>query len=65
MIRVPHDISFQQLKDKVKDRLKLEDEIVMQYKDDGIAGYAEMLNDRDLDAAIARNSKLTLYVRYI
>lgn len=65
MIRVPADISFQQLKDKVRDRLKLEDEILIQYKDEASGGYAEMLSDRDLDGALARNQKLTLYVRYV
>ncbi|KAL9017088.1 MAG: hypothetical protein Q9185_005548 [Variospora sp. 1 TL-2023] len=65
VIRVPSDISFQQLKDKVRDRLKLEDDIMIQYKDEASGGYAEMLSDRDLDVALARNPKLTLYVRYI
>lgn len=65
MIRVPSDIKFQQLKDKVRDRLKLEDEIMIQYKDEANAGYAEMLSDHDLDVAIERNPKLTLYVRYV
>lgn len=64
MIRVPNDISFQQMRDKVRDRLKLEDQITIQYKDEASGGFAEMLSDRDLDMAIERNPKLTLYVRY-
>ncbi|KAL8905527.1 MAG: hypothetical protein Q9207_002589 [Kuettlingeria erythrocarpa] len=65
VIRVPNDISFQQLRDKVRDRLKLEDDITIQYKDEASGGFAEMLSDRDLDVAIERNPKLTLYVRYV
>lgn len=34
VIRVPSEINFQQLKDKVTDRLKLDDEIMIQYKDE-------------------------------
>ena len=63
-IRVPSDISFQQLKDKLMDRLKVQDEIRIQYKDEPSGGYAELVNDRDLDLALERNPKLTLYVGY-
>lgn len=65
VIRVPSEISFLQLKDKVRDRLKLEDDIMIQYKDEATGGYAEMVSDRDLDLALTRNPKLTLYVRYV
>ncbi|KAI4188049.1 MAG: hypothetical protein L6R41_002393 [Letrouitia leprolyta] len=65
VIRVPSEISFLQLRDKVRDRLKLEDDIMIQYKDEATGGYAEMVSDRDLDVALTRNPKLTLYVRYV
>lgn len=61
-IRVPSDISFQQLKEKLRDRLKAEDDIMIQYKDEPTGAYAELLSDNDLDVAIQRNPKLTLYV---
>lgn len=61
-IRVPSDISFTQLKEKLLDRLKLEEEIVVQYKDEQTGGYAEILSDNDLDVAVQRNPKLSLYV---
>ena len=63
-IRVPSDISFQALRDKLKDRLKVQEEIMIQYKDEPSGGYAELLSDRDLDMALQRNPKLTLYVGY-
>lgn len=62
-IRVPTDISFEKLKDKLKDRLKITDEILVQYKDEPTANYAELLSDRDLDVALERNPKLQLYVQ--
>ncbi|PYH97434.1 hypothetical protein BO71DRAFT_396122 [Aspergillus ellipticus CBS 707.79] len=61
-IRVPSDISLQQLKEKLTDRLKIQDEIVVQYKDEPSGTYVDLVTDSDLDTAIQRNSKLTLYV---
>ncbi|OOF91314.1 hypothetical protein ASPCADRAFT_177247 [Aspergillus carbonarius ITEM 5010] len=61
-IRVPSDISLQQLRDKLTDRLKIQDEIVVQYKDEPSGTYVDLATDSDLDTAIQRNSKLTLYV---
>ena len=63
-IRVPSDIGFKQLRDKLKDRLKVQDDVMIQYKDEPSQGYAELLSDRDLDMALQRNPKLTLYVGY-
>lgn len=63
-IRVPSDISFPQLKDKLKERLKVEDEIVVQYKDEPTGNFAELLSDRELDMALERNPKLQLFVAY-
>jgi len=63
-IRVPSDISFQQLNEKLKDRLKVQEDIKIQYKDEPSSGYAELLSDNDLDVALQRNPKLTLYIGY-
>ena len=63
-IRVASDISFVQLKDKLKDRLKAQDDLLIQYKDEPSGSYAELLSDRDLDMALSRNPKLALYVGY-
>lgn len=62
-IRVPMDINFQQLKEKVMDRLHVGDDAVVQYRDEPTGDLVELLSDRDLDAAIQRNSKLTLVVK--
>ena len=61
-IRVPSDISVQQLREKLMDRLKIHDGIVMQYKDEPSGAYVDLVSDSDLDTAVQRNSKLTLYV---
>lgn len=63
-IRVPNDINFLQLKDKLKERLKVQDEIVVQYKDEPSGNLVELLSDRDLDVALDRNPKLQLFVTY-
>jgi bud emergence protein 1 len=63
-IRVPSDISFPQLREKLKDRLKVNEEIAVQYRDEMTGSYGELLNDQDLDVALQRNPKLTLYVSF-
>ena len=66
VIRVPSDVGFQDLKAKLKDRLKMtEGDLMIQYKDEPSGGYAELLSDNDLDIALRRNPKLTLYVGYV
>ncbi|KAL1952467.1 hypothetical protein VTO42DRAFT_5294 [Malbranchea cinnamomea] len=61
-IRVPNDITFQQLMDKLRDRLKIDDEILVRYKDEPSGNYVELMSDNDLANAIRRNAKLALYV---
>lgn len=61
-IRVPGDVNFQQLQDKLRERLKVKSEMVIQYRDESTNNFADLLNDQDLDAALQRNSKLTLRV---
>ena len=61
-IQIPSDISLQQLKDKLVDRLKVDEEILLSYKDERTGNYYNLNSDRDLDAAIQHNTKLTLYV---
>jgi len=63
-IRVPNDISFQQLKEKLRDRLKVEEDIILSYNDEPSNSRAELLSDYDLDVAIQRNPKLQLFVGY-
>lgn len=64
VIRVPSDIAFLQLKDKLRDRLKVSEELVVQYKDELTNGTVNINSDADLDLALQRNTKLTLFVNY-
>lgn len=61
-IRVPSDVNFHQLQDKLRDRLKVNHDMVIQYKDESSNDFVDMLSDHDLDLALQRNSKLTLRV---
>jgi len=61
-IRVPQEISFQALKEKLMDRLKVNEDILVQYKDESTNSFIDMENDDHLEVALQRNPKLTLYV---
>ena len=64
-IRVPQDIGFQALKEKLIERLKVNEDIVIQYKDEPSNNYVDMRNDTNLDTALQRNAgKLALHVNY-
>ena len=63
-IRVPQDITFTALKDKLIERLKVNEDIVIQYKDEPTNNYMDLENDDNLDVGLQRNPKLTLYVNY-
>lgn len=63
-IRVPADIQYQQLCDKIQDRLKVSPSEQMQlfYKDESTGDKPSLSNDADLDYALERNEKLMLFV---
>lgn len=64
-IRVPQDIAFEALKTKIRDRLGVNDDILIRSHDGSTETRVDLLGDEDLDAAIARNpTKLALYVEY-
>lgn len=63
-IRVPSEITYQQLKDKLKDRLKIPDDILISYQDERSGHNYDMDNDHDLDVALSSCSKLLLTVDY-
>ncbi|KAJ9194713.1 hypothetical protein DTO166G4_1615 [Paecilomyces variotii] len=63
-VRVPNDVNFQGLKEKLQDRLKVNDDIIIQYKDDSSGSFVEIISDTDLDTALQRNPKLTLVVNH-
>ncbi|KAH7134364.1 hypothetical protein EDB81DRAFT_96865 [Dactylonectria macrodidyma] len=66
-IRVPTDIQFQQLYDKIQDRLKVPDgdQLQLFYKDEPTGDKPGLLSDNDLDYALQRNEKLLLYVEIV
>ncbi|KAK7417339.1 bud emergence protein 1 [Neonectria punicea] len=66
-IRVPTDIQFQQLYDKIQDRLKVPDgdQLQLFYKDEPTGDKPSLLSDNDLDYALQRNEKLLLYVEIV
>ncbi|WYZ45935.1 hypothetical protein EsH8_IX_000160 [Colletotrichum jinshuiense] len=66
-IRVPTDIQFQQLYDKIRDRLKIPvgEEIQLFYKDEPTGDKPNLMSDNDLDYALQRNEKLLLYVEQV
>ena len=63
-LRVPQDVTHRALKEKLVERLKVNEEIVIQYKDEQTNSYIDLENDDNLDVALQRNPKLTLYVNY-
>ncbi|KAI9844820.1 MAG: bud emergence protein 1 [Sclerophora amabilis] len=64
-IRVPNDVGYEKLRDKLQSRLGVVgNDLHIQYKDEPSNEFREMHSDDDLDLALQRNPKLTLYVNY-
>jgi bud emergence protein 1 len=65
-IRVPTDIQYQQLYEKIRDRLKIPqgEEIALFYKDETSGERPGLISNNDLDFALRRNDKLIIYVEY-
>lgn len=65
-IRVPQDITFDALKDKIAERLKIDKSapIDVKYRDDQAGTTARLACDEDLEAAIQRSANLRLVVGY-
>lgn len=66
-IRVPTDIQFRELYEKIRDRLKIPagDPIDISYKDERSGDKLPMISNNDLDTALDRNEKLLLYVEQV
>lgn len=66
-IRVPSDIQYQALYDKIVDRLKVPegDQVQLFYKDEATGDKPNLLSDADLDYALQRNEKLLLFVEIV
>ena len=63
-IRVPQEVTFRELKQKIVERLKVGHDVTVQYKDELTESYIDMETDDNLYVALQRNPKLTLYVSY-
>ncbi len=66
-IRVPSDIQFRDLYERIRERLKIAPGEQMQvfYKDEATGDKPGMLSNDDLDIALSRNEKLLLYVEQV
>jgi len=66
-IRVPSDIQFRDLYEKIRDRVKLMpgEQIQLFYKDEATGDKPSMVSNNDLDMALSRNEKLLLYVEAV
>ena len=67
VIRMPTELTFMQLRDKCKERLKISphEEVMISYRDEPSGTVCEMLSDRDLDMAMHRNGRLVLDVQFV
>ncbi len=63
-IRVPGDIQFRDLYQRVLERLKIPpgDQIQLSYKDESTGDKPPLMSNNDLDIALQRNDKLLLFV---
>ncbi|KAG5986462.1 hypothetical protein E4U54_005407 [Claviceps lovelessii] len=63
-IRVPSDVNYQQLCDKVRERLKIsaDEQLQLFYKDEPTGNKPNLMSNSDLDFALQRNDKLVLFV---
>lgn len=62
-LRMPANVQFRQLTDKVRERLKLTsaDQLQLFYKDEGSGSKLNLMSDNDLSYAMQRNEKLLLF----
>ena len=63
-IRVPSDVQYNELYDRIRERLKISaaDQIVLSYKDEATGDKPSMISNADLDVAFQRNERLLIYV---
>lgn len=63
-IRVPSDIQFRDLYERIRERLRIPagETVQVSYKDESTGDKPPLLSNNDLDVALQRNEKLLLYV---
>ena len=66
-IRVPNDIAFESLLDRICERLRIppSEEVHLSYKDEATNDRPSLLSNNDLDTALQRNEKLFLFVEQV
>lgn len=66
-IRVPNDIAFESLVDRICERLRIPEgeEVHLSYKDEATNDRPSLLSNNDLDRALQRNEKLFLFVEQV
>lgn len=62
VIRVPSDTDFQQLYDRVRERVKVGGELQLFYRDEGSGDKLSLMSDNDLNYALDHNEKLVIFV---
>jgi bud emergence protein 1 len=61
-VRLPKDVSFAQLQDKLQERLGTVNLNTIQYRDEASGQVMDMFGDNDLTNALSRNPKLKLFI---
>jgi bud emergence protein 1 len=63
-LRVPSDIQYRDLYDRIRERLRLpaSEQMQLSYKDESTGDKLPMISNNDLDLALQRNEKLLLFV---
>jgi bud emergence protein 1 len=66
-IRVPADIQYRELYDRIRERLKVpsSEQIELFYKDEPTGDKPSLMSNNDLDMALSRNDKLTVFVEAV
>ncbi|KAI2636061.1 hypothetical protein GGS21DRAFT_489779 [Xylaria nigripes] len=67
LIRVPENINFSQLYEKIRERTKVGsgERIQLYYRDEASGDKPSLMSDEDLDYALQQNEKLVLFVEQV
>lgn len=65
VIRVPSDIDYQMLNDKVRERVKVAGELELFYRDEASGDKLGLMSDNDLNYALDHNEKLVIFVEQV
>ncbi|KAI1853140.1 hypothetical protein JX265_011421 [Neoarthrinium moseri] len=65
VIRVPSDTNFQQLYDKIRERVKVNGELQLFYRDESSGDKLNLMSNNDLNYALDHNEKLVIFVEQV